>query len=242
MNFDCLELVLRHCDTESLVAASQTCNTLRQVATRLFRRCNLKYISFIHSKEEEDRTKRTISSVGNHFKELILSAMEFRIEFYDRVPQKCPNLRRLDLCGIFEPNDMLNSIRTLHQLEVLHIYGVNPYYIDDDMVDAEAVIGIARELKHLTWVTMYGVEFHDDDVMSFLVEANSLTRFGCAVKNGKFEADITFLKEFRENDEPRDLLIDEIIKQVSQNIIIKIHNQTNLNKYKFQIHPIDSDD
>lgn len=216
MNFDCLEHVLRCCDHDSLVAVSQTCKTLKQIATGLFHKCNPKYYKWVNTEQDESVVKRTIDCVGNYLTGLHLSAIEYICKFYIRILPKCPNLRELNINGQFLPNDMWSSISTLTQLESLQVLGKVFGYYDDDVIDAEAVIGMARKLKQLQFLLVYGVEWNFVHVIDFVNEARNLTEFTCHLREHQFEAKTDFLEGLRESEDQLDFLVTEYIRRVRQ--------------------------
>lgn len=148
LNDDCLEYLLKFCDTDSLIASSQTCKKLNGIGARLFK-SETSYDCRIESEEDTSRIKRTIATIGKYLIDLQFTDYGHRKlsgAFFGRLSQRCPNLRKLRIVSFVLPNLIISNIHTLHQLEFLAVRrGV---YVNGN-VNRLSAVRLARRLEQL---------------------------------------------------------------------------------------------
>lgn len=213
MNDDCLELVLKCCDADSLVAASQTCKKLQSIATPMFK-FKTSYECEIKSKKHEQIVKRTISSIGNHLTELLLKTINraYGGVFYRRLSYNCPNLRKLNIIGYVLPNVVFGSILALKQLENLSV-NRSIFALSHEYVDIQLVMDLARELKQLQFLEVNGVEWYIKAMGHFFREAENLKTFSGDIWEKTFKVDQVFFEKFKSSENPMRILDQELVDQ-----------------------------
>lgn len=167
MNDDCIEYLLKYFDPESIVAISQTCKKLHLIATGHFKK-HTSYICSIASDEDEKRAKRTIANIGKSLVALNLNVAEGYKElkpiFLVRFPQMCPNLQKLEIIGNVSPNVVFDSVQSLQHLDYLCVRT----YINDEKVTELCAARLAREIKTLQTLNVFGTEWDHRAVINFI--------------------------------------------------------------------------
>lgn len=205
MNDDCIDHVLKwfkHSDSgsiETMVAVSLTCTRLQSLTARFMEYKS--YNSSITSEEDENRVKRTISTIGKSLTDLNVNIAEgytaIEPSFLKRLSEKCPNLQKFEFASNMTPNATFAGVQILKNLEHLDVQCYQ--YIED--VDRCLVMQLAREAKKLDHLRVGGAEWEYRTVIDFIHAAEKLNCLHFEIeyiqKHLSYQISNCFMDEFR---------------------------------------------
>lgn len=204
MNDECIEYVLKYCDAESIVAASQTCKKLQPIATRLFKDHTI-YKCSIASDENGKRVKSTIAHIGNNLVELNVNfAKEYKkidSVFFKRLPQKCPNLQTFGIVSHASIKAILKSFYTLEQLQHLSIHSWDHDEHDGSLPSLQKLQSLVLDVEQMDlWF-----------FLEIILKAENLKYLKINNEYGRciFEADNACLQKIKSSEDPGRTYISE---------------------------------
>lgn len=185
MNDDCLEYLLKFCDADSLVAASQTCTKLNIIATPLFKH-KTRYHCQIKSNKDIMCAKRTIGSIGKYLIQLDFCAFinhrKIIGPFFGRLSKRCPNLQILKVISRISPKLIFNNVYKLKQLERLIVLKWNV-----EQIDELSAIELEHALQQLQLVDLNSIRLGAQNIGIFFQDVQDANRYYCYVNGSKFD-------------------------------------------------------